>query len=56
MMAHHERIITIKIFASGAPINPKLVAKIWYIHGTTTRVETLAPHKRSDYHNFPPTC
>ena len=55
-MAHHEGIITIQIFASGAPSDPKLVAKSAKIHGTPTRVETLAQHKRRDYHDFPPTC
>jgi hypothetical protein len=54
-MAHHERIITIKIFASEAPINPEFGQSSAKIHGKTTRAETLAQHKRRNYHDFPPT-
>jgi len=55
-MAHHERIITIRIFASEAPISTEFGPKSAKIHGTTTRLETLASHKRRNYHDFPPTC
>ncbi len=56
MIAHHERIITIKIFASEAPINPEFGPKPAKIHGNTTRVETLTQHKRRNCHDFAPTC
>jgi hypothetical protein len=56
VMAHHEGTITIKIFASEAPTNPKLEPKPAKINGTTTKVETRTPHKRRKYRDYPPTC
>ena len=56
MTTHHEGMTTLKIFASEAPISPKFGPKPAKIHGTTTTVETLIPHKRRNYRDYPHTC